>query len=62
MREYRLYCLNDLGNLDFVYVIIAADDPAAIRKACDLKRHARKCEVWDGRRLVATLQSNDLAA
>jgi hypothetical protein len=62
MREYRLYCLNDLANLDFVDLIIAADDPAAISKARKLKRHARKCEVWEGRRLVASLQADDLAA
>jgi hypothetical protein len=62
MREYRLYCLNDLGNLDFVDLIIAADDPAAIIKARNLKRHARKCEVWEGRRLVASLQAEDLVA
>jgi hypothetical protein len=62
MREYRIYCLNDLGNLDFGDAIIAADDPAAIGKARNLKRHARKCEVWEGRRLVAALQADDLAA
>jgi hypothetical protein len=62
MREYRLYCLNDLGNLDLVDVIIAGDDSAAISRARALKRHARKCEVWEGRRLVASLQSDDLAA
>ena len=62
MREYRLYCLNELGTLDLVDTVIAADDRVAINAARDLKRHARKCEVWEGRRLVATLQGDDLAA
>ena len=62
MREYRLYCLNELGSLDLVDTIVAADDRAAISEACDLKRDARKCEVWDGKRLVAILQADDLAA
>jgi hypothetical protein len=62
MREYRLYCLNDLGSLDFVETVNAADDRAAIREARNLKRRARKCEVWEGRRLVATSQADDLAA
>jgi len=62
MRDYRLYCLNELGNLDLVDTVIAVDDRAAINEARDLKRHARKCEVWEGRRLVATLQADDLAA
>jgi len=62
MREYRLFCLNDLGSLDFVETIMAADDRAAIREARHLKRRARKCEVWEGRRLVATLAADDLAA
>ena len=62
MREYRLFCLNDLGSLDFVETIMAADDKGAIREARHLKRRARKCEVWEGRRLVATLEADDLAA
>jgi hypothetical protein len=51
-----------LGSLDFVETIMAADDKAAIREARHLKRRARKCEVWEGRRLVATLEADDLAA
>jgi hypothetical protein len=62
MREYKLYCLNDLGTLDLVDTVIAPDDRAAISEARDLKRQARKCEVWEGRRLVATLEAHDLAA
>ncbi len=62
MREYRLYCLYEAGNLDLPDTIIAADDRTAIDQACDLKRHARKCEIWEARRLVATLEAQDLAA
>jgi hypothetical protein len=52
MREYRIYSLNDVGSLDLADTIIAADDRAAIIEARNLKRHARKCKVWEGRRLV----------
>jgi hypothetical protein len=42
--------------------IYAADDEDAIRQAQTLKQDAQKCEVWDGNRLVARLESQDLVA
>jgi hypothetical protein len=42
--------------------IDAADDADAVRQAQVLKQNARKCEVWDGNRLVARLDAQDLAA
>lgn len=60
MREYRLYCLY-AGNLDLPDTIIAADDRTAIDQARELKRQARKCEIWQARRLVAILEADDLA-
>jgi len=62
MREYRLYSLNDAGSLDLADTIVAADDRAAIIEARNLKRCSRKCEVWEGRRLVTTLEADELAA
>ena len=62
MREYRLYSLNDTGSLGLADTIFAADDRAAIIEARNLKRHARKCEIWENRRLVATLEAGELAA
>jgi len=58
---YRLYCLDSSGRIDFAQWIEARDDSEAIRQAHDLKRHALKCEVWNGDRLIATLDARDLA-
>ena len=61
MAEYRLYCMDGLGHIHHAEPLEAADDQEAIRKAHDLKLHAVKCEVWHRDRLVATLNSQDLA-
>ena len=42
--------------------IDAADDRDAIRQARALKPDAQMCEIWDGNRLVARLDSQDLVA
>jgi hypothetical protein len=62
MPNYRLYCLNDAGGISLAETIIASDDQDAINQARELKQDALKCEVWDGRRLVATLNGQDLSA
>ena len=61
MRDYRLYCLDGAGNINLVEWIEAPDDADAIRQAHELKRGALKCEVWLGKRLVATLDSSALS-
>jgi hypothetical protein len=61
MRDYRLYCLNAAGSIDYADWIEAADDKQAIAKARELKKNAVKCEVWERHRLVATLNADDLA-
>ncbi len=61
MAEYRLYCLDGLGGIDFAEVIQASTDEEAIAKARELKRAVLKCEVWQGQRLVAALDARDLA-
>ena len=61
MRDYRLYCLDRAGNINLVEWIEAPDDADAIRQAHELKRGALKCEVWLGKRLVATLDSSALS-
>ena len=62
MGEYRLYCLDGAGRIDLAEVIDASTDAEAVAKARDLKRLTLKCEVWKGNKLVATLNSHDLAA
>jgi hypothetical protein len=61
-RRYRLYCLDGLGQISMAEWIDAKDDRGAVRQAQILKQDARKCEVWDGNRLVARLDAQDLVA
>jgi hypothetical protein len=60
--RYRLYCLDARGQISLAEWIDAENDQDAIRQAQVLKQHARKCEVWQGNRLVARLDSQDLVA
>ena len=60
--KYRLYCLDAGGQIGMAEWIDAADDEDAVRQAQTLKQDAQKCEVWDGNRLVARLDSQDLVA
>ena len=60
--RYRLYCLDAGGQISMAEWIDAADDQGAILQAQTLKQDAQKCEVWDGNRLVARLDSQDLVA
>lgn len=55
MATYRLYCLDGVGKVASAQWIEADDDSAAIDAAENL--HAgRKCELWQGERLVATVE------
>jgi hypothetical protein len=60
--EYRLYCLDALGRIGMAEWIDAENDQDAIQQAQLLKRDAMKCEIWNGSRLVARLDADDLAA
>jgi hypothetical protein len=62
MQQYRLYCLDGVGTIGFAEWIEATDDGDAIRQAQEVKRGALKCEVWRGKRLVATLDGDALSA
>ena len=57
MPDYRLYCLNNAGSLDFAELISAENDEEAVAKAHELKPDVRKCEVWRDHRLVASFGS-----
>lgn len=59
MAAYRFYCLDGEGRITFAEWIDARDDVDAVRKARDLRLHAPKCEVWQGKRLVATLNARE---
>jgi hypothetical protein len=62
MQHYRLYCLDGQGSISLAEWIEATDDADAIRQAQELKRGALRCEVWLGKRLVATLDGRALSA
>jgi len=59
---YRLYSLDGTGRIDFADWIKAQDDSDAVAQARIAKRSALRCEVWQGKRLVARLELADLAA
>jgi hypothetical protein len=58
MKDYRLYCLNRAGKIDFAEWIQAASDDDAVRKAERAKPDAAKCEIWEQNRLVAKLNGS----
>ena len=59
--DYRLYCLNDAGSISLAVEIQAGSDEEAVAKARQIEHGGIKCEVWQGKRLVATLNARDLA-
>jgi hypothetical protein len=62
MQDYRLYCLDSAGNISLAEWIEAEDDADAISQAQWLKRGAIRCEVWQGQRLVAAIDGQQLGA
>ena len=58
MSNYRFYDLDPDGRIGLADGIRASDDQDAIRQAQVLKHHARKCEVWKDKRLVAQMALN----
>lgn len=60
MDDYRLYRVDGTGQIQLVELLKAGDDDDAVQQARKLGRDGLKCEVWQGRRLVTTLQSQDL--
>jgi hypothetical protein len=59
VADYRLYCLDGTGKLHFAEDFRAGSADEAITKARELKPDAVKCEIWQGKRLVATLGPDD---
>ena len=53
--------MDGAGSIHFAEEIEAEDDVAAIGIARASKANAIKCEVWQGKRLVAALSATDLA-
>jgi len=62
MPEYRVYCMDGTGHISLAEWIEAGDDAEAIRQAHITKRGALKCEIWQGHRLVAAIDGQQLSA
>lgn len=57
MRDYRLYCLDGAKRIQrAANVISASNDDQAVEQATALGL-AMICELWEGRRLVATISA-----
>jgi len=58
MSSYRIYYLDERGGLGLPEDLSATSDQQALEEE-HLKKF-RKCEIWDGRRLVASLDGHRL--
>jgi len=55
MRDYKLYCLDGVKRIQRAAdVISASSDEDAVDQARALEKPTA-CEIWQGRRLVATI-------
>ncbi len=54
-QTYRYYCLDGVGNLHDTQWISADNDDDAIAQV-EARHPDGKCEIWQGRRLVAALE------
>lgn len=55
-KSYRVYCFDAARHAVSVEEIEAADDADAIART-HAAQFGDKCEVWDGKRLVAQLEA-----
>jgi hypothetical protein len=58
-EDYRYYCLDASGRLHEADGIAAENDADAIAQIT-AKHPDAKCEIWQGRRLVAAISPNRL--
>ncbi len=58
MVDYRVYVVDGEGQTRFAGWIKAASDEQAIEIARETKTGGRKCEVWQAKRHVASLEAN----
>lgn len=60
-KTYRIYCFDSARKAVSADFIKALDDDDAIAKAQE-RGFGSKCEIWDGKRLVAQLDADRLQA
>ena len=59
MPEYKLYRLDGAKRIARAAEVLSADgDEQAIAAARELAASGGACEIWQGRRLVATIPAN----
>jgi hypothetical protein len=54
VANYRIYCLDGLDKVASAEWVEADDDEAAVELVKE-QHDGQKCELWDGRRLVARI-------
>jgi hypothetical protein len=57
-----MYSLNEFGHFSYGEDLDAEDDREAVALAQELSGRAKICELWQERRLVATLKAGDFVA
>ena len=60
-RSYRVYCFDAARKLVYADTLEASSDEEAIAKA-EASGFGDKCELWDGKRLVAQLEASRRSA
>ncbi len=60
MPTYRVYRVSNSGQMKLVQELSVAGDKEAIEAAKGFHSDARKCEIWEGSRLVAEIGTRDL--
>ena len=60
-ENYRYYCLDSTGRLHDATWFHAENDADAIRQI-EAKHPGDKCEIWQGKRLVAKVSPRRLSA
>lgn len=55
MADYRIYRFDGASRIELAEWIEAPDDAEAVRRTHLLGMQGAKCEVWQGRRLVAAI-------
>lgn len=60
-KRYRVYCYDGASKVVTADFIKASSDEEAIAKA-EARGFGSKCEIWDGKRLVAQLGQERLKA
>jgi hypothetical protein len=61
MARYRMYSLDAFGRIGYAEDLNASTDEEAIAKVREIEPASKVCEIWEGRRLVATLKDQQLS-